>query len=176
MIFPNSATEARNEKMARLFTEYKKDMLSAANYILKDINLAEDAVNDACISLTNNLHKLDENNPAAVKAYIIKSVKTSSYKIYNERKRRYERELPLDYAVNAAAADYSSDNMTSLLSIEIEKMPPIYSSVIILKYAEGLENNEIALKLHISVAAVEKRLSRAKKKLKKIIERSKRYE
>lgn len=156
--------EKDKRKFERIYLDYKQTMFYAANRILKDEYLAEDAVHSAFIRIIDGLEKIDENNYSKTRAYLTVIVKHISIDIYRKRKKEnlvsYEKlEIYLQ-----DLKPISLNSKDGLLSV-IKKLPVNYSTVLILKFFEGYNDVEIARILSISKENVRKRTSRAKKML-----------
>ncbi len=86
-----------------------------------------------------------------------------------KRSNPWGTEPPLDLADRTETADVrlmSEERIASTLNA-LKKLPHRQREVIILKYFENLSYAEMAIRLQISVEAVDKRLTRAKSTLKR---------
>lgn len=143
--------------------------------ILKDEQLAEDAVHNAFIKLIKYLDKIDENNCHKTKAFIVIVIESVSKDMYRKRKRTLEisysdnvsYRISDDFTLTAFEAEY--------IASKIEMLPEIYRNVLVLKYLQELDDKEIADILSIKQATVRKRLERAKIMLAELLEKDGEY-
>lgn len=143
--------------------------------ILKDEQLAEDAVHNAFIKLTNYLDKIDENDCHKTKGFIVIVIRSVAKDMYRKRKR--ELEISINENITYCASDdfsLTSFDVEEIVS-KIECLPAIYKDVLILKYLQEFDNKEIASVLNIKSTTVRKRLERAKIMLAELLEKDGEY-
>lgn len=148
----------------RIFNLYKNDILRIAYSYTKNISEAEDITQNVFIKLYNHteiLCYLDQN----IKKWLVK-VTINECKTYLlsawKRKIFYLTEKEENISLSPAN---SNDNLLK----EILKLPKKYRTVIFLYYYEDYKIKEIAELLNMSITNIQTILSRARKKLKKII-------
>lgn len=78
------------KKMEELYELYEQKIYSAAYFILKNIQQAEDVVQETFIMLYNNLEKLDSLNTYELKVYILKIAKNKAIDCYRKNKRHIQ--------------------------------------------------------------------------------------
>ncbi len=74
-------TEEEKDKFVRVYESYRYMMWYSANEILKDKDLAEDAVQEAFLALTRHLDKVDEDNTGRTKKFLRTIVKINAIDI-----------------------------------------------------------------------------------------------
>lgn len=162
-------TSDEKKRFEQLYYTYRQIMFYVANRILKDEYLAEDAVYQAFIRIMNNFEKFSDIKCPKTRSLIVLIVENIAIDMYRKRKREnlvYLDEISL----------YIEDRTNSLypfesdIEIAISKLPINYSVVIKLKYIQGYSVKEIAKLLDISTENVQKRIERARKKLKTLLE------
>ncbi|MDD2494790.1 MAG: sigma-70 family RNA polymerase sigma factor [Tissierellia bacterium] len=167
MLFTLMNNESGDSKPERLYKKYRDIMFYTANNILNDEFLAEDAVHQAFIQSHKYLNKIDENNCRKTRSFFVIICKNVSINIYNQRKNKAEYELN-EYIMPSAEVPeeiiINNESIEKLTSI-IEKLNPIYSEVIFLKYDQDFSVNEIAEMKNIKPDTVQKRIERARKHL-----------
>ena len=98
MIWFLSAMEdnAEREKIEILYTTYKTWMWYLANSVLRDPQLAEDAVQEAFIALMRHLHKIEDPFEASTKSFLATIVKNKAIDILRKRQKTEEpiEEIP----------------------------------------------------------------------------------
>jgi RNA polymerase sigma-70 factor (ECF subfamily) len=155
---------------------YKKELLYLAHDILKDYHEAEDIVQTAFIKFADYLDEEMDIKCHKTKGLIVIIVRNLSINIYNNRKNRVTvnidelSEVIYDEGdicpeINILRLDQSQEMAKNLSQINGS-----YADILTLKYTYEYSNVEIAAILSIQESNVRKRLSRAKKALKKIIE------
>ena len=154
--------EEERSKFEKLYYEYRHLMKYIAFEILKDNHLAEDAVHNAFIKLSNHLNKIDKISCHKAKSFIVIVIESVAKDMYRKRKREAEVHLEEITRFNASddfsLSSYSIENIVS----KIESLPEIYRNVLMLKYLQDFDNKEIAKLLNIKESLVRKRLERAK--------------
>ena len=162
--------EEDKRKFERLYISYRQTMFYAANRILKDYHLSEDAVHQAFLRIVDNLDKINEDNCHKTRAFLVVVVEHISIDIYRKRKR--EKMVSFDELELYIADDNSPENEANdEVSSAILKLPINYSTVLRLKYSQGYNDVEIAEILDITQENVRQRISRAKKKLSKLLQK-----
>lgn len=147
---------------------YEQKMYHIAYSILRDVQMAEDAVQEAFLNLIK--YKVQFENPKSddCKRYMITTIKNTSINMYRKRKREQEliyisdgEKIPYkDMFIEMEASGVDLEEM-------IQRIPAKYSDVIRLLVLEELSTKEAAGKLGINEANVRKRFERAKKILKR---------
>ena len=137
-------------------------MYQVAYTILRDEQMAEDAVQEAFYKLIKSERSFENASSNECKRYMITVIKHSSISIYNKRKR--EQELMFlsdkDEAFDMEVDDESSENHN--LQEMIEQLPNKYYDVLDCLIKRNLSVKETAKELSISEANVRKRFERAK--------------
>lgn len=159
-------TPEEKYKFEEVYNTYKHTMLYVANGILKDEQLAEDAVHEAFIRTAKNLHKISEVSCPQTKSFLVIIVRNVSltmlkgihqYEVsYNEFDETLQSELILDDSI------LEETNIEIIIS-EILSLPNIYKDVIYLECIDRLSNKEISEVLKITKEAAKKRSQRGKK-------------
>jgi len=160
------------EKIRRLYINYRKLMFKEAYAILKDHALAEDAVHNSFVKIINYIHKINEKNDASTRNYLVIICRNVAIDMQ-------KRKLPLmnehDNIEDISNEDASIEpNLLDIvingesvaeISYAIEQLPSKYRDVIIMHYVKEHNIKEIAEILDISEENAKKRLYRARKKL-----------
>lgn len=163
--------ESDKAKFAQIYEHYRYTMLHTAMKVLKDQDLAEDAVHNACLKIIEYLHKFSDLSSSKTKSLIVIITKNKAIDIL--RKEQGLSIIPLE-DVEYALQDNDSDPLESLISEQgyqrlldaIDKLGDTYKTTLQLKYIHGYTNNEMAQLLDISLDNINTRLYRAKVLLK----------
>ena len=161
-------TVGDRQKFEMLYSNYKKLLLHKAYGILKDYQLAEDAVSEAMIRIYRNLDKIEEVESNRTVAFLVTITKNTALtllrKVSRQQSEPVEEDLPdrfdLEEHVLSALSEQSVYKMVDSLNEELK-------SVFLLKFAYDLSHREIGKMLNITENNVTVRLHRAKKKLAK---------
>lgn len=160
MMIDNSDDKVKFEKV---YKSFKNIMLNRAYEIVKDRQLAEDAVHNAFLKIINNLPKIYDADSNETKWYVIVIVTNEAKKIYNKENKILKAELmdvESDFNLEAIVED---KNIVEKVKKEIGLLPEIYRDTMSLKYYNDLSNKEISSVLSIPISTVKKRLQRGRK-------------
>lgn len=164
-----------NEKYCEMiYYRFRKQMFQSAYRILRDENIALDAVQDSFIKAFEHLKEYKADSEFAF--WLKRITINTSLNILKKEKRfigflNEEAELS-DMEENELDID------TNLLQIDaikkaIEKLPKGYSLIFQLKLFEGLEHSEIADYLQISESTSKTQYRKAKQKIVEILKSEK---
>lgn len=115
------------------------------------------------------MKKIDDIESNRTKRMIITITKNCAIDIYRKRSRQWNSETDIENIIHL-------EHIDSYFVVEDEKykcineLPDIYKDVLILKYSSGFSDKEIAEILELSEVNVRKRISRARKLLKRNME------
>lgn len=160
--------EAERSEFETLYEKYRQTMFYAANKILRDEHLAEDAVHNAFMKTAQHFEKISGQSCHSQKAFLVITVEHIAIDFYRKRKR--ENWTSWEDWEGYETDTYSAENESSLTKA-ILKLPPAYNTVLQLKYIYGYSDAEIASYLELTTDNVRQRISRAKKKLREILEK-----
>ena len=74
-----------DDKLIKIYNEYKPWMLKMALHFLKNEEDAKDVVHDTFIKITGNIENLPVENPEVTKAYLFIAIKNSSLNVINSK-------------------------------------------------------------------------------------------
>lgn len=164
-------TPEEKSKFEQLYLAYRQDMYKIAYGILRENHDAEDAVHEAFMILTKNIHKISSITCPQTKAYLIIIVKNVALKLYNQR----QKVISTDFEAWELEDNlYIEDDV--ILSAERENLKKHLIrlsdddySILYLNFYMEMSIEEIATSLSISYEAAKKRLQRAKARLYNLI-------
>lgn len=144
---------------------YEHKMYYIAYSVLNDVQLAEDAVQEAFIHLMKQEIEFEDCESEECKKYIYTVIKNTAIDSYRKKKR----EQQLMYLADDETLSYKIIEAESKVDIEelTRGLPTKYYEVVHLLAIENLSVKEVANKLGISEANVRKRFERAKKMIQK---------
>lgn len=167
MIIYLGAIESSEDKIKfeQLYYQYRGFMLKVATHILHGEQDAEDAVQNAFLSIAKNMKLLPGLESPQMRGFIYIVIENKAIDIIRDRKRR-QREEPLE-----EQPLYTLPCEEHHLAWCISKLPPRYQEIILLKYSHGYTTREVADILDISLSAASKLDQRAKNRLKELCEK-----
>lgn len=162
--------EEDQKKFEQLYEKYYGLMLYQARQILNDNMLAEDAMSMAFFYIAKNMDRVEEVASSRTKALLMLVVKHTAIDLVRKRQKEYSRWADLTEVEDMAAKEQADSQIGDLLEEALQQLKWPYQQVIMLKYASGYNNKEIAQLLGYTVSNVEKIISRGKRKLRQLLE------
>ena len=154
---------AEQQKFEQMYWQYRKLMFHCAKKRLQDDQLAEDAVSTAFLSVAQNMGMVKEAICSETKWLLVTIVERAAINLYKKQQRIYNHTVPLE-EVEDMTREADPDLVYSVAEA-IEKLPELQRQIILLRYADGYTNRDIAAMLDFTVAKVDKIISRARKQL-----------
>ena len=156
-----------NEKLRQIYEMYKNRMYISACRVLNDPMLAEDAVHDAFIAISRNIHKIQDINSVSTASYVLKAAKSKALNMVKKNQR--ETVFPLE-ETDEAFDDTMTDLICEKQSVErivtaIMSLDEKYRDVLSLYYLNELTVKEIADILFRKETTVKQQLSRGRRRL-----------
>ena len=165
-------TPEQRTKFEEAYERYGKIGFYYAREILKDDALAEDALHDAFLSLARNLDKIGEIDCNKSFNYFVTIVKNTAISALRKQRRASLVEIDDEESLFQLedAAPGPEEHLLQRAGYEellaaIRTLKPAYQAPLLLKYANGYTEAEIAKVLGVTVSNVSVRIHRAKKKL-----------
>lgn len=149
-------------KCERIYWEYGEMMYNIAYTLLQHEQDAQDAVQQAFVSIAENIADIDEPG-SKTKGYVAVIIENKALDLLRRRKRQ---PVPLaDEDSVGIEIEYDGGNF---LTACINNLPALQRQVIWLKYVYGYNLREIAARLDMTYGSVCKIHQRAKAKLKEL--------
>jgi RNA polymerase sigma-70 factor, ECF subfamily len=145
-----------------LFREFYSHLCAYANTFVKDIDVAQDLVQEFLFHIWKI--KADLPSDVPVKAYLFKSVHNRCLNVikHQQIKGKYEQHTLNEHKDNCFEESYSeSEELHDKIRKTIDKLPPERKKVFIMHRYEELKYKEIAEKLNISIKTVENQIGKA---------------
>ena len=161
-------TENKSE-FEKIYIKNRTLLFNIAFKILQDTASAEDAVQDAFLSLARNMNKISNRSCIEIRNYLIIIVRNAAFTIYNKRKKEFCCEKIINEKIDTdcfKVNDESNIVREDLFKL-IKNLDAKYADVLILKYFYDMKDKEIAGALGITIENVKVRLHRGRKALKK---------
>jgi RNA polymerase sigma-70 factor (ECF subfamily) len=153
------------KEFEKLFRKLYSPLCHYAFRFLKDMDSAEDVVQDLFYNYWKNKEKLEIKT--SLKSYLYQAVKNKSLKIIDHHlvKERYSKEMLSNGNISETHStnNIEADELNQIIESTIDKLPKKCKEIFILSRFEGLKYQEIAKKLSISVKTVEANMGKALK-------------
>ena len=158
--------DSRREQINRMMLLYEKDMLKLCFVYLRNMDLAQEALQESFIKAYT--HYSTFRGEASEKTWLTRIViNTCKDHLHSAWFRNRQLEVSAD---SLPLSSPPPDETHLDLMAAIMKLPVKNREVILLKYQQGLNNEEIAGVLHVTPMAVSKRMRQAYAKLKLTLE------
>ena len=160
-----------DEAFSRIFRACAPVLFGTAIRILGDRGLSEDVVQEAFVRLYRMRTRLQADKP--VGALLARITANLAIDVLRKRKREKWETLEPETAETTSAAPAIDAKIGTVDAINraAGDLPPIYRTVLALRYGQEMTYEEIADVLKISVPAVALRLKRGKEQLRAALAR-----
>lgn len=167
-------TQEEQSKFTRLYEQYRYLLWYVAKDILKDKDLAEDAVQEAYLALTKHLDQVEDVDSPRTKRFLVTIVKSKAIDILRREKRADFTEYE-DALGDASEREDALDIYLQVESYEriveaIRALDENYRVVLECRYLHELSEKETAEVLGLAEKTVNVRTWRARKKLKQVLQ------
>lgn len=160
-----------NEEFKIKVVPISKKLYRFADYLLKDKNDAQDIVQEVFIKLWSMINELD--NYDSVEALAMRITRNKCTDLLREKTRKYAPSIDeIDLKNKMEQNDeevVDHESKIKLVKKMIQDLPENYKSIIMLKDIEGYDFDEISEILDLNVNSIRVTLSRARKKLRELI-------
>lgn len=165
-------TQEEQSKFTRLYEKYRYLLWYVAKDILNDRDLAEDAVQEAYLTLTRHMDQVEEVDSPRTKRFLVTIVKSRAVDMLRRERRadvtEYEEALgdtPEDDALNAYLAVETYEQIVGA----IRNLDENYRVVLECRYLHEMSEKETAEVLGLAQKTVNVRTWRARKKLQQVL-------
>lgn len=164
------AEESDREKFIRLYNTYSEMMFRIAVSVLRSRALADETVQDCLLKLAEMIGEVPDISSNRTRAMITVMVRNKA--INNLKAEHCDTE---EFSEDREISDKSMMNIMSELGYNelvemIDRLRPIYCDVLVLRFLNELDIDEIAEILEIPCKTVETRIFRGRKILKDKLE------
>ena len=171
--------DEKSVKIERLYALHKNVMLYTAERILRDYQLAEDAVQKAFMKVLDNLHKIEEPDCNKTRAFLVIITRNVAITMYNRQKKQA---VPIEEIeqMDCAGGFTPFDLVASKESVEaiaqyISQLDKKYADVLTLKFYYQYSDSVFAGLEQTSPENVRVRLLRGKRKLTALLKGDERF-
>ena len=172
--FALADTATEREKIADIYNKYKKKMFYVAYGVLNDSYSAEDAVHEAFIAITKNISKINDVDSLETAAYVCRAAKTRALNILEKKRRELDRSRYIEDSEDIPFEESEFDRVCAESEVTkiakcINKLPGKYRDVLILRYLDEMNTEDIADLLGRKYETVKKQLLRGRSILKELL-------
>jgi RNA polymerase sigma-70 factor (ECF subfamily) len=155
-----------------LFTQYHPKVNFFLRGFIKDEEVARDMAQDIFFKVWTNRETISKVN--SFKSYLFRMAKNMIYDYYEHSliEEKYANRLseqPWDHYTDILEEEIFVKELSLLIDIVIEKMPPQRKLIFVKSRKEGLSNETIAQELNISKRTVENHITQALNDIRKSI-------
>lgn len=161
-----------DEKFIQIYELYRNSMFNKANSILHNVQDAEDAVQEAFISIAKNIKKVSEPECHKTRRFIVIVITHKAVDIYRKNKNHYT--VPLDDIVTCSLDEHAKSSPLADVMEHFAKLPEKYRTPLLLSVDQGYRSKEIAEILGERDDTIRKRLERGTKRLKELYDEAER--
>lgn len=161
-------TDEDQRKFEFIYNTYKYRMYWICNDILRDHHLAEDALQEAFLSVIKRLDVIEDVSSRRTACYVCLIAKSRAIDIYRKVMKDYRREFPIeDYGLVV----YNTVNYWGETSVQAEVLDSIHAlisldrQILELYLEKQMTRKEIAILLNLKYDTVRKRINKALTKL-----------
>lgn len=155
-----------------LIRQYGNDVLRTAYMYVRDMNLAEDIFQDVFIKVNQKLHTFEGN--ASIKTWIIRiTINTCKDYLKSAWNKRVVPMMEYQEDMIISETDYDDvekKDTRELIRKSVLSLPDKYKDVVLCVYFQDMTITETANALQIAEGTAKSRLSRARQRLKSVLE------
>jgi len=165
------ARDGDREAFGELVSKYIRLAGSLAYSVVGDFDVARDVVQESFLKAHRSLGGLKE--PRKFKGWLYGVVRSAAIDHIRRERARPASSLEGEHEVRAPGGEYGPEHEVQQTEVrervrrEIHGLPDNYRELVILKYLEGSTYEQIAEITGLTVEAIESRLHRARKMLRK---------
>ena len=167
-------TQEEKSKFAKLYETYRYLLWYVANEILRDPDDAEDAVQETYFALTRHMDKIEDVDSTKTRNFLVTIVKSKAIDILRKKTRgnlEYLEEIEADETWQDALDAYIECEQLNRIVTAICSLDENYRVVLEYRFLHGLSEKETASILGLTEKNLSVRTSRARKKLKELLEK-----
>lgn len=163
-------SEGDEKAFELLFLRYQPKLIYFFTGFVHDEEIARDMAQDLFFNLWINRGKLAGVH--SFRSYLYRMARNALYNYYDHTLvlEKYDAaQLLTPLSVSDTEEQFFAKELQDFINLKIEQMPPQRRQIFKMSRVEGLDNEEIALRLNISKRTVESHLSSALADLRKLL-------
>lgn len=160
-----------------LYNRYSDKVYRKCLSFVRDKEIAQDMVQDVLLKVFTQLSKFKGNSRFSTWLYAV----TYNYCVEYYRKNNRYTKVDIQEGPDLSESDDSEEKellaaRSHQLKEALDLIPPEEKMILLSKYQDGASIKELMMQLEISESAVKMRLSRARKRIKQIIDEAEKRE
>lgn len=140
--------------LEELYSGYAEGLQAYAARLARDVQLAEDLVQEAFIRTLGHLHLLEQLNPHQRRAWLCQTVK----RLFLDRRASRARETAAIAQLSLETEGYVPPVEPELMATLMARVPESCRQVLEMRYSLGMNSTEIGEELGLPPATVRSRL------------------
>jgi RNA polymerase sigma-70 factor (ECF subfamily) len=148
----------------KIFNDHYSNLCAYANNFLKDLDAAEEVVQEVLFKLWTNRESIVINT--SIQSYLFRAVRNASLNVIKHVNVREDYKAQNEYEMDDSLSSEDEMIVSELeqkIRATIDQLPIERKKIFILSRYEGLKYKEIADKLNLSVSTVENQMVKALK-------------
>lgn len=155
-------TEEGKSRFERIYLHYRNLLFAVAMNFLHNEQDAEDAVQQAFLSIIENLDKVTDIDGPKTRSYVVTITERKAIDILRMKSKLADADF--DETMQGLEAPMPGDNC---LADAMMRLPARYREILLMRYDNGYDTRELAEIFQIKRESVNRLLWRAKEALKK---------
>ncbi len=165
-----SSDNVREETLRRMITQYKNDLMRMCCAYLKDVALAEDAVQETFVKAYKAMETF--RGESSEKTWLMSIAINTCRSMHRDRWFHFvDRSVTPDALPLKAAKAEDYELMEDIMNLPVK-----YKEVLLLYYYQGMTLQEISETLGVAVSTLSKRLKKARESLRRELEGGQHHE
>ena len=146
--------ETEQHKFEKLYWKYKNLLYHCVRKRLNDEHLVEDAVSNTFLYVAQNMQMIDDVESGKTRNLLVIIAERAAINLYKKQQREYNRTVSVDEVTDMA----QKSNMELAYQVKeaMKQLPEDYQQAMILRYAEGYTNREIAQEMQEFIEKVKR--------------------
>ena len=155
--------QEQKDKFETIYLQYRKLLKYVAFQMLQDDFLAEDAVQEAFLKLTNYMDKVEDTDSHSTYSFLLIIIRSVCLDMLSKEDRQKQKENAVKQSSQLLTDTYKQTDIE--VQEAIASLPEIYRDIMMLKFYYDMPDGKIANIMNIKASTVRKRLERARKML-----------
>jgi len=157
-----------NAAWRKIYLKYKDDLITVARSLVNDVNIAEDCLQEAFVSLVSDGCKIHSN----LKGYLLSCVVNRARDHLRRKDAQSNCQVNMEmkrFDLTDPAKVLTDDDRNKFVTLALEKLPLEQREVIVLHLQGDMKFRQIAAMLEISINTVQSRYRYGVEKLRQLL-------
>ena len=163
----------RESAIILLYNNFYDRLILVADMYTRDRHVSEDVVQEVLVDVWKRHEEISQMQDEPIERYLIKAVQNHSITHYKRLVKKSEGETQYFYFNSQYSSEYPaesemvSDERRRILRLVLATLPPRERECFMMQAHQGMRVKDIARRLGITVKAVERNLTSARKRLRR---------